>query len=298
LLARNKAKFLEGGKMARSMTVLQAAAMFAAALVPLAAQRADGCDDAVQLVHNAGGGRVLGAAGYALAETSLISALSDSDPSVRSLAADNLAQRKDRRLIPILMRALSVEKDGCTGEHIRLALQPIVQLHWSQRLEAGEPTSSAQVCASPASALVSLELKQVDPAAWWSYQGLTIEATIRNLSGDPIPYLLSANPRELYTYRVSGPEGRNLDPVPGVDCPNRDCSYTGQLVSSGPIASLYDTKSAALTVLRPLEDVSWYWHVGDDFDMSAPGVYRVSLGAKLGYLDTYVCSNVATVMVK
>jgi hypothetical protein len=43
--------------------------------------------------------------------------------------------------------------------------------------------------------------------------------------------------------------------------------------------------------LAPYEDVSWIWRIGDDFDMSVPGTYRVSFGGRIGYLDTTVCSN-------
>jgi hypothetical protein len=50
--------------------------------------------------------------------------------------------------------------------------------------------------------------------------------------------------------------------------------------------------------LPPQKDVTWDWRVGQDFDMSAPGIYSVSLGAKLDYLDAAVCSNTAYVTVK
>jgi hypothetical protein len=51
--------------------------------------------------------------------------------------------------------------------------------------------------------------------------------------------------------------------------------------------------------LPPNENVRiWTWSVGDDFDMSAPGTYRVSLGGRIGYLNTTACSNTALVTVE
>jgi hypothetical protein len=50
--------------------------------------------------------------------------------------------------------------------------------------------------------------------------------------------------------------------------------------------------------LPPQNDVSWIWRVGEEFDMSAPGTYRVSLGGRVPYLDTTVCSNTAEVTVE
>ncbi|MGA3261107.1 MAG: hypothetical protein ABSE35_19660 [Bryobacteraceae bacterium] len=53
----------------------------------------------------------------------------------------------------------------------------------------------------------------------------------------------------------------------------------------------------ALVPLLPNEEISSMWKVGEDFDMSAPGVYRVSLGGPLEYLNTTVCSNTIDVTV-
>jgi hypothetical protein len=51
--------------------------------------------------------------------------------------------------------------------------------------------------------------------------------------------------------------------------------------------------------LPPGEDVSlWTWTVGDDFNMSEPGTYRVSLGGRFAYLKTTVCSNTLEVNVE
>jgi hypothetical protein len=40
------------------------------------------------------------------------------------------------------------------------------------------------------------------------------------------------------------------------------------------------------------------WHLDEDFDLSAPGTYKVSLGGSFPYLNTTVCSNVAEVTVQ
>jgi hypothetical protein len=50
--------------------------------------------------------------------------------------------------------------------------------------------------------------------------------------------------------------------------------------------------------LPPHENVSlWTWKVGDDFSMSEPGTYKVSLGGNIAYLGTTVCSNIVDVNV-
>jgi hypothetical protein len=50
--------------------------------------------------------------------------------------------------------------------------------------------------------------------------------------------------------------------------------------------------------LPPEEDVvMWTWREGEDFDMSMPGSYRVSLGGTFAFLDITMCSNTANVIV-
>jgi len=49
--------------------------------------------------------------------------------------------------------------------------------------------------------------------------------------------------------------------------------------------------------LAPVDEVTSAWPVGEDFDMSAPGTYRVSLGGRIEDLDTTVCSNTLEVRV-
>ena len=60
---------------------------------------------------------------------------------------------------------------------------------------------------------------------------------------------------------------------------------------------LFDS-GPAVQPLVPMGEFSWIWRVGDDFDMSARGTYRVSFGGPLNYLDAVVCSNSAEVRVE
>jgi hypothetical protein len=268
----------------------------------LAAQRSDGCFDGAPLnIAEDVAERVFSKAGYSRTEASLVSALTDPDPSVRSLASDKLASGKDKRLIRVLMGAWSIEKDYCTRGHIERALQPILQLHWSQMPGSSASEALQPVCSTPASPLVALELRHITPEPYWTFQGATLEITIRNLTTETLPYLYG-QPRDLYTYRVIGPNGQALQPVPGIDCPNRDCSERpGQTVESNTsiIHTIYDTKAGGFMALKPQDNGNyWFWKIGEEFDMSQPGMYSVSLGSNLTYLDTNVCSNVVFVTVK
>ena len=56
--------------------------------------------------------------------------------------------------------------------------------------------------------------------------------------------------------------------------------------------------TSSIIFLPPGKDVHfWTWNIGEDFDLSEPGIYHVSLGGRLAYLDTTVCSNMAEVKV-
>lgn len=286
--------------MTRLSIVSSVAVIFVAGGTPLSAQRADKCDSGglFDIDHGVREG-VLRGAGYSSAEASLISALTDLDPSVRSFAADELASHKEKRLISLLMHAWSTEQDNCTRAHVGFALQPLLQLHWSLLPETNASGIAERMCMPVANPVVALELEQFTPPSGWTYQGPTLKITPRNLTSESVPYLGGVSPRLLYSYRVTGPNGEALRPLAGIDCPDRDCSPgRGPVLSSGPIISPHDTKPGSFLALKPGEETYWFWQVGNEFDMSAPGVYRVSLGAKLEYLNTTVCSNVAAVTVK
>ena len=69
-------------------------------------------------------------------------------------------------------------------------------------------------------------------------------------------------------------------------------------VRPNDFSALIDSFRVAFQPLPPLEDVSWIWRIGDDFEMSVPGTYRVSFGGRIDYLDTTICSNKLSLTVK
>ncbi len=60
---------------------------------------------------------------------------------------------------------------------------------------------------------------------------------------------------------------------------------------------LINPETPGFLLLRPQEEASWPWKVSDDFDMSAPGTYRISFGGRVNYLNAQVCSNTLDVSV-
>ena len=57
--------------------------------------------------------------------------------------------------------------------------------------------------------------------------------------------------------------------------------------------------SPMFLALPPQQDAAvWTWKVGEDFDLSAPGTYYVSMGGRIAHLDTTICSNTAEVVVR
>ena len=104
--------------MTRLGIVSSIAATLTAACFPAGAQRADACEIRVGERVDGARERLLRSARYSLTEASLASAMSDADPSVRSLAADELGSRKEKKLIPLSMHAWSSERDGCTRDQL------------------------------------------------------------------------------------------------------------------------------------------------------------------------------------
>jgi hypothetical protein len=92
----------------------------------------------------------------------------------------------------------------------------------------------------------------------------------------------------LFSTTVTDPTG-----APAKIPKDREWTYRPLQGFSGGLSS-----SPFGVILLPHQDQTWTWAVGEDFDMSAPGTYHVSLGGSIGYLDTTVCSNTAAVTVE
>jgi len=220
----------------------------------------------------------------------LLPGLTSPEPTVRALAADKLASIGDREAVPPLAKAWELEGDPCVKTYLTSALEELVGRNWTEgkaigRLGTPLSTLAAADCVPSSPALISIQLQQVpiwDGALWVWY---------RNLTQSPIPFIVIPGPSKLFELRVIGPDGK-----PAKIQPNKECTFKNCPSAPGHV----DIGSGGMMVeeLQPLKDFEEYWMVGQDFDMSAPGTYQVSLGAKLKYLNTTVCSNVATVTVK
>jgi hypothetical protein len=106
--------------------------------------------------------------------------------------------------------------------------------------------------------------------------------TVQNLTSDTLPFLTSGDPVELFSATL-------LDQA-GQPAKTRTCLFTGCEIGSGA--------PAPFALLLPMGKESWDWIVAQDFEMTAPGIYSVSLGARFDYLDATVCSNTAYVTAK
>ena len=138
-----------------------------------------------------------------------------------------------------------------------------------------------QACVSSVREVVSLRLAQIpDPS--WADRGPTVRVTAQNLTSETLPFLASVDPVELFSATVLDPGGQPAK--------TRTCLFTACEVTSGA--------PAPFALLPPMGKESWDWIVGQDFEMLAPGIYSVSLGERLDYLDATVCSNTAYVTVK
>jgi len=267
---------------------------FSAGVVSASAQRADGClANGVSTVSDVARDRFISGAGYSLSESSLLSALRDRDPSVRSLAALKLATLDQNTSITLLTRAWSAEQDHCTQGHIGMAIGQLLLRYWTADPVPGRRMASLEFCRPSSPEIVSLRLEQISPPEADDSRGPTIRLTARNQTSETIPFLSPmVNPLQLFSVAV-------LDPTRQ---PTKEaCSYERCEPKSGPTRPtdfISGVGPPFFIALPPQKDVSWTWKIGRDFDMSAPGIYSVRIGAAVGYLSSTVCSNTALVAVK
>jgi len=271
----------------------------AIACLPCAAQRVDGCSadgHHISFLSDEEQGRALLGAGHPLSKSSLISTLGDSSPSMRSLAALKLASFGEKGDIAVLMRVWSAEADSCSKFQVGEALRTLLLRHWVVKPEPTQRIVPFEACAPSSPAIISLRLEQMTPETWWTYQGPTVRMTVRNLTSETLPFLRGSF-AELFSATVLDPHARQAE-IPAAQA----CYYKKCDPKSDPTVVESGSAGFGPAFFQPLpprdDDNSWIWYVGQDFDMSAPGIYSVSLGAKLDYLDTTVCSNTAFVTVK
>jgi hypothetical protein len=95
--------------------------------------------------------------------------------------------------------------------------------------------------------------------------------------------------KELFSVSVFGPSGAPSKTK------GKDFMFDE---TPAPPFRLASRGTASILSLPPGKDVHFgTWNIGEDFDLSAPGIYHVSLGGRLAYLGTTVCSNIAEIRV-
>jgi hypothetical protein len=265
--------------------------LLAAGSLAAAAQRLDGCPvhqtpfSVAQTASGEAVDRGLQDSGVSPTRESLAIALSDSRPEVRSLAALKLGKIGQRADVAPLLRAWAAEEDTCTAGIVRQGLERLLQRFAFDPGRRPDFVAPFQPCTAPEPLLVSLNLEQVKARF---YDGPALRVTARNQTAQTLPFLSSRSPAELFSVTVLDPTG-----APAKVAERYEWMYEpvrGFAVISGHMPTFLP--------LPPQEDVSWTWRVGEEFDMSAPGTYRVSFGGRVPYLDTTVCSNTAEISVE
>jgi len=276
------------------MNVLYAAAvLLATAAITARAQRLDGCVEGptkgvVAAPSDETRDRALQDAGYALKTDSLLSALRDQRADVRSLAAVRLAKDPQVGVLPSLVEALSAERDPCTKAGMARAVAALERA--SSRGKEGNgrqprPTPF-QRCAPSEPQLVALTLAQSHKPTTGETAPL-VHVSVRNLMDRPVPFLKLVSPVDTFSATVLAPTGGHAAIPQAKEYLYHPLPPNVLIGRSGPIEP----------ILGPHEETSWEWRVDEDFDMSTPGKYLVSLGGRIEYLGTTACSNTIEVKI-
>ena len=271
----------------------------AAALPQAEAERLDGCTPPtsegtlahVRVVSSETGALALRGAGYTPTKEALASALTDPRPEVRSPAAQQLVAGWQIEVLDMVLQAWLSETDTCTKAVMKFAANELADYLASDisQLPAGQLlVKPFQACTQSGTPVIALRLDDVSS----SWGRTMVLVSVRNLTPQPLAFVGTRSPEELFSVTVLDPAGAHAK-IPEsqqslYDPPAARPGPRGGLVGNGPM----------LLPLMPQEKFSWTWNVSNDFDMSAPGIYRVSMGARIPYLNTTVCSNVADVGVK
>jgi hypothetical protein len=250
------------------------------------AQRPDGCPVeetaflAVNSVPTSAVSQILEESGVGVSQAALTFALGDSRAYVRSLAAERLAAVAGSSALGALTRAWQVEKDRCTKFLMEVRLGSTLGAHAVDpklRPSGLEWIRPFEPCTQSEHAPVALILEPP------SGTKATVEVYARNETEELLPFLM-APPQRLFSATVLDPSGGHAQIAKG-----RDEMYKPLTMTNGPV--FLALPSHELTHI-------WTWYVGEDFDMSAPGTYHVSLGGRVGYLDATICSNTVEVRVE
>jgi len=276
-------------------------ALLALGSVTMRAQRLDGCAadngpssfSATREVVDGG----LQRSGVTVTREGLTLALQDPKADIRSLAALRLAydgatvahdRSWDTAALSALVRAWAAESDPCTKARMNMALNmfaPVV-VDERPRQPGYQPwITPFQPCKASEPPVLTLAVEQATSP---SNSIPAVRVSIQNQTPETVAFIGGLAPEELFSVTVLGPSGDHAKAAKG-----RERLFE-------PLANSHLPRFGNGPLFLPLppnEPQQWVWRVGEDFDMSEPGTYRVSLGATLPYLDTTVCSNTAEVVV-
>jgi hypothetical protein len=276
--------------MNRVMCVIAAALTIS---VQAFAQRLDGCpalgskNAIVQFPAIDTVDRHLRDSGIGTSRDRLLDAVADVRPDIRSLAALKLARRGDKNDLPALAKALEAEQDQCTRMAIISGLATLLQsIVFDPAEHPGlKPWIAPFKPCTPAEPPVLAlrlegrrdELRHVPVVEIW----------VRNVTPEALAFVSTA-PEELFSVTVLDAVGSR------VKTRGKDFMFD----QSPPTLGLTVGRAPSPLLLLPGKEVRFgNWSIGEDFELSPGGIYRVSMGGPIRYLDTTVCSNATEVQV-
>lgn len=223
-------------------------------------------------------------------ETALLSALRDSQPEVRSQAAQKLADAMLTDAIPAIMEAWSAEKDPQTKHMLWYSL---VVFGWSLNKRA-QASRGGQVRPAPFQACVPSEPRilslTIEPPAHsqTSYDATLFRVSIRNLTEGRLA-ILAGSVDDMFSATVLGPSDARATI-------RKDRDFLYHPISELPPLTPMGHSGGIIPMLEANEETSFRWQ--PDFDMTQPGHYQIRLGGKMNYLDTTICSNTLDVTIE
>lgn len=248
------------------------------------AQRLDGCWEPGTRITREGRDRGLQNMGYSFTKDSLIRALADQKPDVRGAAAQRLAEEFGEAVLEPLLRTWLNESDSCAQSVIRGALSVVIgAAAWDAAQHPGEQprVTPFQACIPSQHPILALTIEQTtDP----NYAGAAVRLTYRNLTQQTIPLAESGSPADLLSAVVLAPSGQRATVAKGME-------WLYEPLRPNDFSTLESRPRILFQPLPPSGTISWMWRIGGDFDLSSRGLYQVSLGGRISYLDTTVCSN-------
>jgi hypothetical protein len=235
--------------------------------------------------------RALKEAGYPLTRQSILAAFQDKRADVRMFAVLELNEFGKKEDLGPALQVWSAEPDHCAKAAMNFALSFLVSdltQDVSQHPQGQPRVALSKLCVASIPATVSLTLHQVSQAG---FSGPILEVAARNQTPRMLAFVWSGDPGELFSVTALDPNGQPARVAKG-----KEWRYQPK----GPgVEGLIADSHRIFVPLPPQEDVVLStWRIGEDFDMSSPGTYSVSLGGRLDYLDTTVCSNTAKVTVE